>query len=175
MQKNAYYPTVANLYIYIDSPQICWYPEIPLEVHHIWLKCFDRVWGVSIHQMLMGLTCAWFPLPQKSPPSPMLPDFFPTLGLLSTHALSSCFPVLSKGTTACTCFEGGGGSSSFPKFILSTKQGQRFFLRFSLVILVYPVMLESNCLFLTPTFNSSPQWKGLSVDICLGTCIMFIK
>ena len=50
-----------------------------------------------------------------------------------------------------------------------------FFFRFSLVILVYPIMLESDCLFLTPTFNSSPQWKGQSVDICLGTCIMFIK
>lgn len=122
------------IYIYIDSPKICWYPEIPLEVHHIWLKCFDRVWGVSIHQMLMGLTLCLVSLAPEKPPFSHAPRLFPQAWVFSAP---KPFPAafLSAQRHHCLCLLWRSrGSSSFPKFTLSTKQGQRFFLRFSLLM-----------------------------------------
>lgn len=117
------------IYIYIDSPKICWYPEIPLEVHHIWLKCFDRVWGVSIHQMLMGLTLCLVSLAPEKPPFSHTPRLFPQAWVFSApKPFPAAFLSAQKAPLFVPALK-GQGEFFFPQVYFEYKARPEIFLK----------------------------------------------
>lgn len=128
MQKNAYYPTVANLYIYRFTQNLL----IP----------WNTSWGSShlTEMFWQSLGCKYssdvdgtylvpgFPCPRKAPLLPCSQTFSPGLGLLSTQALSSCFPVCSKAPLLVPALK-EQGEFFFPQVYFEYKARPEIFLK----------------------------------------------